>query len=319
MPTPNQPPPPSPVGAPRPGPSPSTAPVPTPGVEAADGPRFGGGWYPVESFGGLTFRWSSGQSDIVIPGTVPGASVALDLEPGPAGGGKPLKLTLADGSTTTQLADLAGRTRLVLPALAGGSTIADRRVELRAQQLTTAASGSEQRVLAFRVFRLDWQGSGAFYDGSVLRTLTDVADITPAASRAAIEAGGPGGALPADGLFVGYGWYPMETAGADTFRWASNDVEIVVTAPTGSRGRLLVDGEPGPGVGLKPVTVTVLDRLGQTVASLPYQGRQPLEIVLPIQAGPTVAYRLRLEGGGQTTPGDTRVLNFRVFRIAWVS
>ena len=51
----------------------------------------------------------------------------------------------------------------------------------------------------------------------------------------------------------GTGWYPLETFGGQTFRWANNDARITVRAKNTKLNKAIVDVEPGPGeAGIRP-------------------------------------------------------------------
>jgi hypothetical protein len=164
------------------------------------------------------------------------------------------------------------------------------------------------------VFKLGWAGSAAFYSPAVLARLNANPDLGPPADRQALHAGNE---PPADGLFVGYGWYALENFGGQSFRWVSNDAELVVWSPSGSRQQLRLELEPGPGLGGQPMALHVLDEQGQAVASAAVQGRQSVDVTLPLTASQTAVYRLHVDGGGLPTPTDPRTLNFRVFAFGW--
>ncbi|HET9393755.1 MAG TPA: hypothetical protein VFO29_09605 [Candidatus Rubrimentiphilum sp.] len=116
-------------------------------------------------------------------------------------------------------------------------------------------------------------------------------------------------------LALGRGWYPVESFAGTRFRWASNDAELLVVALQPVRHALVLTLEPGPGVGLKPFTLQVMES-GKEIARADVRGKQPIRIELP-PAGPKI-YRLifHVEGGGRTIANDARILNFRVFEAA---
>jgi hypothetical protein len=73
--------------------------------------------------------------------------------------------------------------------------------------------------------------------------------------------------------------------------------------------------EPGPGVGLKPFSLDIVEG-GTLRAKLEVKGRQPVAFVLPASEPAVNALTFRTEDGGRSSPNDSRVLNFRVFKIA---
>jgi len=122
-------------------------------------------------------------------------------------------------------------------------------------------------------------------------------------------------ANPAE-LRLGPGWHPVEHDGGERFRWAGDDAMLYVPVFAAADHRLLLEVEPGPGVGSEPFTLEVYDGDDALLATFAVRGRRTLDVVLA--ASLPVMHRLRLHatGGGARVPGDERVLNFRVFRIA---
>lgn len=145
------------------------------------------------------------------------------------------------------------------------------------------------------------------------RLNSSAADIGPARDRRALHLG----QVPTDGLFVGHGWHPVELFDGEVFRWVTNDADVVVTAPTGRERRLLLELEPGPGLGSQPFTLRVLDEHTRPVATLPVSGREVVSIRLPLANGDREVFRLTTDGGGQHVEGDPRILNFRVLSFQW--
>ena len=77
---------------------------------------------------------------------------------------------------------------------------------------------------------------------------------------------------------------------------------------------LALEVEPGPGVGKQPFALEAIDPRGAVLASFVVGARE--KIVIPLPAGEPVPYalKLRVTGGGRTTIGDSRILNFRAFQ-----
>ncbi len=151
-------------------------------------------------------------------------------------------------------------------------------------------------------------------DPAALRRQNANPDIGPASSVQALYAAD---ALPADGLFVGQGWYLLEKTVEGSFRWVNNDAQIVVTSPTGKSTRLRMTVEPGPGLAGRPFELQVFDQSGQIVARVDIHGRETVSIPLPIFAGHSAIYHLHVDGGGLRAGKDPRTLNFRVFMFEW--
>lgn len=123
--------------------------------------------------------------------------------------------------------------------------------------------------------------------------------------------------LQGDLIGTGQGWYPLENYQGEVFQWVSNNAELVIHAPTGQNTTLSITLEPGPGLGSQPFTLAVLDTQGKPVATAPVNGRQTVQVKLPLEKGHKAVFRLYVEGGGLPTPGDPRILNFRVFHLDW--
>ena len=121
--------------------------------------------------------------------------------------------------------------------------------------------------------------------------------------------------LATNDVALGSGWGRLETFRGESFRWVANDAIVHVATLKRVDHQVQIHIEPGPGVGLKPFELQVFDG-SQIAAKLNVKGRQPIAVVLP--AGEPAVHNLRLhtDDGGSTAPNDTRVLNFRVFRIA---
>ena len=110
----------------------------------------------------------------------------------------------------------------------------------------------------------------------------------------------------------GTGWYPLETFGGQTFRWANNDARIVALSRTNERSRLQIDVAPGPGEGGREGRLHLLDSAGRELGVVTRAQRQIATFRLRA-APPLQTYVLHIEGGGASIPSDPRILDFRVF------
>jgi hypothetical protein len=114
----------------------------------------------------------------------------------------------------------------------------------------------------------------------------------------------------------GAGWYIVEEGPKGPFRWVSSEAEFSVAQLTRSPYTLAVEIEPGPAVGSKPFDIGVFE--GDTrIATLGVPGRKIVD--LDLLAGPPRVRRLtlRVENAGppSPTPGDTRTLSYRMFKM----
>ncbi len=119
------------------------------------------------------------------------------------------------------------------------------------------------------------------------------------------------------GIVFGEGWFaPVSHAGV-VFRWAGSEAEIQATPPDGRRSTLVLDLEPGPGVGFGRFGLEIVGEGDELLEAVEISGRGELVLNGAFCGGRSRRVKLRVKGGGRRVPYDTRVLNFRVFRCAW--
>ena len=124
--------------------------------------------------------------------------------------------------------------------------------------------------------------------------------------------------LPADGIILGGGWYPVEVQQATPFRWVSNNAELRLTPPADGQRALNLTVEPGPGVGSQPFELRLLDAKKKVLGTVMARGKETVRFVLPAVTGKaSTLYFLQVKEGGKPTPNDLRILNFRVFKLEW--
>jgi hypothetical protein len=122
--------------------------------------------------------------------------------------------------------------------------------------------------------------------------------------------------LDSNDIALGAGWGKLESFRGESFRWVANDPVVHIATVKRVDHQVSIHLEPGPGVGLKRFTLKVLDAQGEKVGELDVKGRQTLGFLLPADSPRVHALHLHVDEGGQTSPNDPRVLNFRVFKIA---
>jgi FkbM family methyltransferase len=121
-------------------------------ASAGSGILFGPGWFSPERFGTAgSFRWAQEQAEILLDAS-PGSTtrLAVDLEPGPAAGGRPLDLEVLtdDGRSIARFKiDTRSTLKLTLPAPYPA------RLVFRALG-NFASPNTNPRTLCFRVFSL---------------------------------------------------------------------------------------------------------------------------------------------------------------------
>jgi hypothetical protein len=252
----------------------------------------GDNWHTLEKQFGKSFRWVNNDAEILVSPEVNGHEFAVDLEPGPGMGGKPMKLQ-AIGPDGQILAEKnVDRRQTIQFHLAPSPTIANGFSAVRLHTLNGGLSvPGESRTLNFRVFRVALQAAAP------AQTLAN--DITAAG----------------DVIQLGANWNPLESLDADHFRWVDNDPVITISDPRVLAKGLTMELEPGPGIKTKPMLLRILDAAGRQVQAIEITGRQTVNIFPPPTTKKPAEYRLHVEGGGQKIPSDPRILNFRVFKI----
>ena len=284
-------------------------------ILAGDGIFLGSGWYSFERYKGESFRWVNNDAEIVVTASNEAPEISLAVAPGPGLNSQPVELQVLDkNGQVVATAEVEGRetVKVALPLKAGETKKFRLHVKGGGQQ---AASKDDPRILNFRVFHLGWS-KPLYEDIQALLALNADPDIVPPSDTQELY---QNNSLPTDGLFIGDGWYSLETFDGETFRWVNNDAEIVVTAPSGTQQQLRLEIAPGPGLNAQPFELQVLDENGQVVATAEVEGRETIEVVLPLVAGKGQVFRLHVEGGGQqaASNNDPRILNFRVFSLGW--
>jgi hypothetical protein len=106
-----------------------------------------------------------------------------------------------------------------------------------------------------------------------------------------------------------------EDGGGETFRWASEDAELVVR-PGAECGNLALLVEPGPGVGGASFVLRVRLPDGTVLGRTEVRGASYVNIPLPKFQEPVARLFVGSEGGATAVEGDSRILAFRVFACA---
>jgi hypothetical protein len=82
---------------------------------------------------------------------------------------------------------------------------------------------------------------------------------------------------PETGISFGAGWYPLEGDINERFRWVLNDAAIHC-GPLRTPRELILDVEPGPGVGFLPFGLRVTGAAGGVLAETVVTRRQPVAV-----------------------------------------
>lgn len=269
------------------------------------------GWYPLEKSANERFRWIANDAEVVLTAPSEAPEISVEVEPGPGLNYEPFELQVLDQvGQVIAVAKVKQRdsVRFALPLKSGQAGKLRLHIEGGGKLIPT-----DSRTLNFRVFWIGWV-KPSDEDVEKLLRLNAISDIVPREDTQYLYGSHE---LAADGLYLGPGWYTLESSGESKFRWVSNDAEIVVTKPSGARRRLRLTIMPGPGLGDAPFELLVLDEGERQAAVAQVQGRQQVEVELPVVSGQGQVFRLHVEGGGNLIPTDPRTLNFRVFEIEW--
>lgn len=109
------------------------------------------------------------------------------------------------------------------------------------------------------------------------------------------------------------GWLPREEYRGEIFRWTNSEGEILLPPTNGNSCTLLLQIEPGPGVGHKPFDLLVKDRNGEVVARDVVKRLSFLRIKIPRRRMAWEAFRLCAASEGIKGNADPRILKFRLF------
>jgi hypothetical protein len=264
---------------------------------------WGRGWYPLEVFRGLAFRWCGWEAEcIVYIPEGPAATLALLVEPGPGIGFEPFHLQIKDreGKTVaTAVVDRLTWVYLTLPWLEGRSQVFTVRVQSNGSPKVLPR---ETRTdLCFRVLQCGWRGAAP----------ARVHSHPPPWRQGLVDRGG---VVPANqGIALGAGWGAPEKKDGYFCRTAHEGAELILLPPEGVEARLHLDIEP---VLPENLQVRVNDADGRRLSSFALAGREGITIELPKDSHATTILRFsRLSPGAQPAAAGKPL--FRLFHCGW--
>ncbi|MCX6135459.1 MAG: hypothetical protein NTU47_16765 [Ignavibacteriales bacterium] len=116
-------------------------------------------------------------------------------------------------------------------------------------------------------------------------------------------------------LWLGVGWYDVETQNDRPFRWVGRSAQFVVVNPSPSMRFLNIDLEQGPSLKGKETLVDVIQD-GKIIDKFSLTGRITKKVELKRVTGNQSLVVIQVEESGRKIPQDPRRLDFRVFEAS---
>lgn len=278
-----------------------------------EGIAFGAGWYAPERYMGTFYRWAGEDAAILLQGPCPSdRALALEVEPGPgvAFAAFTLELRRPDGTPVAR-GRVQGRQRLyfTVPPVPQGEECC-LRLHVPGGGLPTG--WGDPRTLNFRTFSCTWATPPA-------------TAVTPPdhlhCTAEDVEVLDTDDVAPADAsIRFGPGWHWLEAEAERRCRWVGDEAVLHVTPPEAS-GTLVLDLEPGPGVGRGAFTLEAHGPDGLLGRVEVEARRHAVHLPLALPPGQKQTVRLVALGGGRPNAwqGDRRILNYRVWGCRWAA
>ncbi len=254
----------------------------------------------------IPFRWvSDGRNGTLLLGlykrTNQSNYLFMCAESGPSVGYRPVSVNIFDARN-----QLAGT--MIFSSYACHTINVSRfqpPFSLKHNEDGVIASYIDQRKLIYRVMHIGFSPT-AEVDQSYL-TLNNGKDIVDSRYTAT-------NAKPK--IMLGAGWYSYETYQNESFRWANNNPEIIVSNSS-VPGWLAINVAPGPSAGKDILNLELLDSKNKNVGSCIVNSRKICTFPISHMESGKSKYRLHSDATGVPIPTDPRKLNFRVFGIEW--
>ncbi|MGD1092398.1 MAG: hypothetical protein ABSB35_10450 [Bryobacteraceae bacterium] len=287
-------------------------------VKPNSGLNLGSGWFPPEKQGDEIFRWVTNDAEVIVePSDDAGRVILIEIEPGPGVGHETFLLEVRDQDGTPFSASVDERSLLSFPVpdSNGGA------VHFR---LHTSVGGSriasDPRELNFRVFRCEVSVKATEYGLKVPRkSFGLVSRLMGRVSGPPAESINRHRLVPTGGYSLwGDGWYGVESANGESFRWMKHRGAIALFRPPGAGNSASLLVEAGPALGFGRFQLDVRDQWGSLLATGKVKRRGSVAVPLHDGDGAQVIV-LSVQGGGEpeTVAGDSRTLAVRLFRCDW--
>lgn len=122
------------------------------------------------------------------------------------------------------------------------------------------------------------------------------------------------------GIFLGSGWYGLESFSRQTFRWGGQSASIVIEDNGLGLGGIVLDIEPGPSIDQLPLKLQVLNENNSAIDILEISGRQKVVFDLPIDKNKRYqVFKLKVLNGIKSIKEDPRNLCMRIFKIETIN
>ena len=266
------------------GPQPSPSPA-NDVVRAGDGIRLGSGWYPVERYHGLVFRWATNDAEITACPDANNRTLAILLERGPSLGTKAFTLHLRGnrGDNETAIVKPGQYVKIAVNPNAAAETF------LLHADARNRPIPRDKRFLNYRALAIILGSSAGNCKNEI------VFDGSP--------------------LALGNGWYSYETFNGQSFRWVKNNARVTLTAAQTRPFVIEAEVEPGPGLGGAPLQIAISDANGTKLAqSSPVKGSAYVGFHLPAEPAKT-SLTFSVNSKNVKAAHEKRILNFRVFGL----
>lgn len=117
-------------------------------------------------------------------------------------------------------------------------------------------------------------------------------------------------------ISLGANWHSFETYQGESFRWASDYPEIIVSG-SAEAGALAIDVAPGPSVGKEILGLELLDASNNVAGKCIVAERRICTFPISADGNGKSKYRFHSDALGVANSADPRILNFRIFNIGW--
>jgi len=261
--------------------------------------KLGLGWYELEYYNSQPMRWVGvGSAEIVLDNIENKNNIAVvNLEPGPASGGKPLKLKIYIKDKFIKEEIVTGRKNIYIELPDEISKNKQDQIILTLLSETeNARITSDPRILNYRVFNISLKETELQQKSIVNKKYSDKISL--------------------DG-----GWYPFETFNNESFHWVGKESsEIVLNNIDDKQNIVQLNLEPGPGCGNKPLKLKFYSGR-QLIKEEIVTGRKNVEVQLPENIyknnNEPIILKLITETENIKGTSDPRILNYRVFNISF--